>query len=207
MLKKLNKQYVLLAVIMANTFFCILFMVGCVNQNEEISLKEKSTDIVVQTEEISSGKADSDGKIYVYIFGAVKKPGVYAVAEGSRVYEVIELAGGMTKSAKKDCLNQAETVVDSQNIQVLTKKQYRNMQKSDDEIKINDNKTQEGKININSADVSALMQLNGIGETKAKAIVAYRKENGNFAKVEDIKNVSGIGDATFASISADITVD
>lgn len=205
MLKKISKKYILLAVIMANTFFGIVFLWGCAHTDNEISLEEKSTNNrEIQEKSIPDQES---GTIYVYVSGAVKKPGVYAVKEGSRVYQVIELAGGMTKSAKKDYLNQAETVVDSQNILVLTQKQYNKMQKSDDEIIINNNKTDDEKININSADISALMQLSGIGETKAKAIIAYREENGNFAQIEDIKNVSGIGDSTFANISADITVD
>lgn len=189
----------------ANTFFCMFFLWGCSHTDNEISLKEKSANNIETQKESVSGQENGD--IYVYISGAVKKPGVYAVKEGSRVYQVLELAGGMTKAAKKDYLNQAETVVDSQNIQVLTQKQYNKMQKSDDKPEIDNNKTEEEKISINSADISELMQLKGIGEAKAKAIIAYREENGSFTRIEDIKNVSGIGDSTFANISADITVD
>ena len=136
----------------------------------------------------------------------VKKPGVYAVKQGSRVFEVIEKAGGMTKAAKKDYINQAETVADSQNINIITKKQYKKLI-SNEKNQNNDNKTGSGKININSADVAELTGLSGIGEAKAKAIIQYRNENGNFTNIEDIKKVSGIGDALFKKISNEITAN
>ena len=119
---------------------------------------------------------------------------------------VTTIRGGMTKAAKKDYINQAETVADSQNINIITKKQYKKLI-SNEKNQNNDNKTGSGKININSADVAELTGLSGIGEAKAKAIIQYRNENGNFNNIEDIKNVSGIGDALFKKISNEITAN
>ena len=112
----------------------------------------------------------------------------------------------MTKAAKKDYINQAETVADSHNINIITKKQYKKLI-SNEKNQNNDNKTGSGKININSADVAELTGLSGIGEAKAKAIIQYRNENGNFTNIEDIKKVSGIGDALFKKISNEITAN
>lgn len=203
MLKRLNKKYLLFAVVLVNIFLCTFFMWGCGHASEKISLREHVGKSQTLKE---AGKEETEKNIYVYIFGAIKKPGVYTVKEGSRIFQVIDIAGGMKKNAKEGYLNQAETVTDGQSIRVLTKRQYNKVHKKSG-VKTNNNKTDSGKININSGDVSALMQLSGIGETKAKAIIAYREKNGHFSKIEDIKNVSGIGDSTFSNISADITVD
>lgn len=208
MLKKLNKKLILLTVMITNTFLCMIFSCGCDKQINKVSLTEKSVNIEESTKDMQEKTAARTGNIYVYVSGAVKKPGVYVVKEGSRVFQVIKLAGGMIKSARKDCLNQAETVIDGQNIKVFTKEQYAEIiQNETKNILIENNKINEGKININNADVALLMQLTGIGETKAKAIVSYREEHGNFSKIEEIKNVSGIGDSTFSNIRSNITVN
>jgi competence protein ComEA len=67
--------------------------------------------------------------------------------------------------------------------------------------------TASGKVNINTADISGLTSISGIGKTRAEAIISYREEHGAFLSVEDIKNVSGIGDATFEKIKDQITVN
>ena len=200
MFNKLNKKYTVLVVIGILTLFFLVVFSGCENNKNSVSLESENETKTRQ--EIATDAKD----LYVYVTGAVKKPGVYAVKQGSRVFEVIEKAGGMTKAAKKDCINQAETVADSQNINIITKKQYKKLI-SNEKNQNNDNKTGSGKININSADVAELTGLSGIGEAKAKAIIQYRNENGNFTNIEDIKKVSGIGDALFKKISNEITAN
>ena len=200
MFNKLNKKYTALVVIGILTLFFLVVFSGCENNKNSVSLESENETKTRQ--EIATEAKD----LYVYVTGAVKKPGVYAVKQGSRVFEVIEKAGGMTKAAKKDCINQAETVADSQNIKIITKKQYKKLI-SNEKNQNNDNKTGSGKININSADVAELTGLSGIGEAKAKAIIQYRNENGNFTNIEDIKKVSGIGDALFKKISNEITAN
>lgn len=200
MFNKLNKKYTVLVVIGILTLFFLVVFSGCENNKNSVSLESENETKTRQ--EIATEAKD----LYVYVTGAVKKPGVYAVKQGSRVFEVIEKAGGMTKAAKKDCINQAETVADSQNINIITKKQYKKLI-SNEKNQNNDNKTGSGKININSADVAELTGLSGIGEAKAKAIIQYRNENGNFTNIEDIKKVSGIGDALFKKISNEITAN
>lgn len=200
MFNKLNKKYTALVVIGILTLFFLVVFSGCENNKNSVSLESENETKTRQ--EIATEAKD----LYVYVTGAVKKPGGYAVKQGSRVFEVIEKAGGMTKAAKKDYINQAETVADSQNINIITKKQYKKLI-SNEKNQNNDNKTGSGKININSADVAELTGLSGIGEAKAKAIIQYRNENGNFTNIEDIKKVSGIGDALFKKISNEITAN
>lgn len=182
------------------TVFLVIFIFTACENQETISLSgeagEESTDWVDQ-ENVSVPEG-----IYVYVSGAVKNPGVYELKEGSRIYEAIEAAGGMTDKAKKDYLNLAEPVSDGERIDVLTKKEYKEMTSE-----IKDNVNSEDKVNINSATSEELQSLSGIGETKAVAIIKYREENGRFAAIEDIMNVSGIGDATFEQIKSSITID
>ena len=119
------------------------------------------------------------------------------------------MAGGLTKKAKQDLLNLAETVIDGQKIHVMSKKEYKRQNSVDDED-TKDGSSNDGSddlVNINTASESQLTKLPGIGPSKAAAIVAYREENGMFSSVENIKNVSGIGDATFSNIESMITVN
>jgi len=146
-----------------------------------------------------SGAADGADTCFVYICGAVKHPGVYEVPAGSRVYEVVDRAGGLTADAAPNTVNQAQPVSDGEMIEVLTKQAQK-------EETVEAQAQADGKIDLNTATVAQLMTLNGIGEAKAAAIVEYREANGWFRSVEDIKNVSGIGDGVFENIREDITV-
>lgn len=196
-----EKFYIVLIVILVN-----VILVGCSNDNNCVDLTEESHESI-------SFEAETIGDVFVYVTGAVKSPGVYCVKNDARIYQVIEMAGGMTKKAQEDCINLADKVYDGQKIQVMTKKQFEEQkQKSSEKTKVETsdfkNNNEEGsKVNINNATSDELTSLPGIGAAKADAIVAYRRENGNFSSIEDIKNVSGIGDATFANIESMITVN
>ncbi len=136
--------------------------------------------------------------IYVHIGGQVKKPGVYHVSEGTRLFQLIELAGGTKKNAYQKGINLAETVVDGQSIYIPSKSEYK-VSNSESDLKNTELETS-NKLNINTATEEELTSLPGIGESKAITIISYREENGDFKSIEDIKNVSGIGNATFANI-------
>ena len=131
---------------------------------------------------------------------------------GDRAYKAIKKAGGLTKNAKKNNINLAETVVDAQNIYVMSKKEYKkSLSKKSISGETNDSLSENqdinsSLININTARESELTKLPGIGNSKAAAIIKYREENGNFSSKEDIKNVSGIGDSTYSNIEDLITV-
>lgn len=199
-----EKFYIVLIVILLSAI-----LAGCNSGKNSVSLAEESQEITSTIEETS-------GDIFVYVTGAVKNPGVYCVGADSRIYQVLEQAGGMTKNAQTDYLNLADKVYDGQKIQVMTKKEFKQQnnvssESTKAEENVSDNSggeaSQEGKVNINSATALQLTSLPGIGTVKAEAIVAYREENGSFSSIEDIKNVSGIGDATFTNIESMITVN
>lgn len=137
------------------------------------------------------------------ISGAVADPGVYTFPADSRVYELIEAAGGLLPEAYDVSLNQAERLSDGQKIHVYTKEEAAEGLAPTEES----SSTSDGKVNINTASTEELTSLKGIGQTRAESIVAYRQEHGAFAAVEDLKAVSGIGDATYQKIADAITVN
>lgn len=139
--------------------------------------------------------------IWVYVCGEVKMPGVYELEAGSRIFEAIDAAGGMTEEAAKEAVNLALLLSDGQQIQVPSKDEAQKMsQEAENEIS-------DGKIHLNTATKAQLMELSGIGESKAEAILQYRLEHGNFRSIEEIKNVPGIGDTLFEQIKENITVE
>ena len=148
---------------------------------------------------------ESGGRIYVHICGAVKYPGVYEFSGDTRVFQVVERAGGLLPEACEAALNQAQAVGDGERIYVPTLEEWEqgfaeNLEESEDTVK------DDGLVNINTADESELCTLPGVGETRARAIVEYRKEHGSFEKIEDIQNVSGIKSGLFGKIKDFIKV-
>ncbi len=137
-------------------------------------------------------------KIYVYVCGKVLRPGVYELPQGSRIYEAIDMAGGMTEEACAEQVNQALPIEDGMQITVPGPEDIIARQK---EIK------EAGLININQADVSELMKLTGIGESRAGAIVEYRQNQGLFTCIEDIMNVPGIKQGAFEKIKNQIVAE
>lgn len=147
-------------------------------------------------------------EIYVDIDGEINKPGVYAVSEGTRLFQVIELAGGLTENASTSAINRAETVYDGQKITIVSSDLYEdgNTGKSGDNLTTENSGTIAGRVNINTADSVTLQTIPGIGPSKAERIIEYRNTQGRFKKTEDIKNVTGIGDKTYENIKDYITV-
>lgn len=138
--------------------------------------------------------------ICIFLTGCIKNPGVYELPEGARLYEAIELAGGFTEEAAKDCLNLAAYVKDGDKITVYSEEE------ADSGHTEEFDKTDSGFVNINTADKKTLMTLPGIGESKADAIISYREENGIFSSIEDIMNISGIKQGAFDKIKDLITI-
>lgn len=133
--------------------------------------------------------------IYVDVDGAVVNPGVYKLKKGSRVFEAIKKAGGLSDNADTSSLNQAKFVEDGEKITIPV---------SNDDISYSDGSDSK-LININTADKSRLTELSGVGDAIADRIIEYRNKT-RFSSIEDIKNVKGIGDATFEKIKNQITV-
>lgn len=143
-----------------------------------------------------------EAKLYISILGEVIRPGVYIVSEGSRMFEAINLAGGITEEADVSSINLVEFVEDGMQITVPS---VSGSYVNEGNAEILTNHT--GKVNINKADISELKTLEGIGDTRAAAIVDYRSVHGKFNKIEDIMNVSGIKESIFEKIKDDIYTD
>lgn len=149
--------------------------------------------------------------IFVHVCGAVKNPGVYELIGGSRVYEAVDMAGGFLDEADVSFINLAAVLTDGQKIYVYTLEETSSLEVSD-YIEDIQNQTAVGettsgnKININTATEAELEQLNGIGKTRAQAIIEYRNNNGRFESIESIKKVSGIGDSTYEKLKEQICV-
>lgn len=132
---------------------------------------------------------------YIDIKGEVVNPGVYSVPVGSRVKDVVALAGGLKDSADKTRLNLAQVVTDEMVIVVYAQGQA-NVVVNNETI----------KVNLNTATKEQLMTLKGIGESKATAIVNYRQTKGMFKKLEDLKNIRGFSDKMIESLKSDVVV-
>jgi len=165
-----------------------------------------------EEEEVSTEKEKpkaEEAAVYVYVCGAVNNPGVYELPGDSRVFQAIELAGGFTEDAYQVGVNLADKVQDGQQLRILTQEEADGQEAASfypEQYSAEEDVTGT-KININQADSGELCELNGIGESKALAIIHYREENGPFASIEELKSVSGIGDKTYEKIKDDITVD
>lgn len=147
-------------------------------------------------------ETSTENLFFVYVVGAVHKPGVVEVEEGTRLYQVIQKAGGALETADLSKINLASIVKDEQKIIVPY------IENKEDKVNDNSANVQASVrlVNINTASEAELQTLNGIGASTAKKIVDYRNQNGDFNTVEEIMNVSGIGQSKFDSIKNDITV-
>lgn len=187
--------------------------------------EEKQVDTVQETAAAKQQPEISEipETIYVDICGAVTSPGVYELPYGSRVFQAIEKAGGYLPEAAASYLNRAKGLSDGQQIYVPTQEEVNSQvlavtQDGTEASSGNDTDNGTGqeasgedtgteqKIDLNTADVSQLTTLTGVGESKALAIIAYREENGPFTSIEDIMNVPGIKEGTYEKIKDKIAI-
>lgn len=175
----------------------------------DIYYQKNSTDQISISNFIENEKEDENNNtnIKVYITGEVKNQGVIELEEGARIADAIEKAGGKTEQANLKNVNLAYQLEDGQKIYIP------NIDDIETEVIddgasgiVGDTTAAQGIININKADENELQSLNGIGESLASSIVEYRKENGKFETIEDLKNVPGIGESKFENIKAYIKV-
>lgn len=197
-MKKINK---IKSVIIALFVVCTGVLFSCEKKSSDTS------DIVIEhsTEDIEGNDNQQEtvsGDIYVYVTGRVHKPGVYKVDEGSRLFQVIELAEGFLDDADVESINLADKVYDGMKVIVYSKSVVDAGENTGSQS--GDNTS--GKVNINTADMDELMTLPGIGESKARSILEYRDKEGLFKKIDDIMNISGIKEGAFNKIKDLITV-
>ena len=193
---------------------------GDTDQNRKAEPSAGSTDRT----ELSDASSEETKILVVHICGAVSAPGVYELPAGSRIIDAVEAGGGFLPEAEEACCNLAEEIVDGCQIYIMTKSEScadgqtekkagiqtspdSDMQTTDRNVRSNSAPALEnGLVNLNTADVAALMTLPGIGESRAKAIISYREQHGAFAQIEDIMKISGIKQAAFSKIKDKITV-
>lgn len=194
------------------------------NETGSDSGKHTSDADIDNGSEAVSDKEMQQAMIYVDVCGAVANPGVFQLAAGSRVFQAIEAAGGYLPEAALTCVNRAGVLTDGQQLYILTQEEMERQGLDPAEMSgasdgqmngsagtgqntgMTAQVQQDNRININTADEAQLITLTGIGATRAQAIIAYREENGSFAAIEDIMNVQGIKEGTFAKIKDEIVV-
>ncbi|HFI0122781.1 TPA: helix-hairpin-helix domain-containing protein [Streptococcus suis] len=169
---------------------------------------EKTSSGQEQTEETSTEASEEPSQLVIDVKGAVEKPGLYTLEAGARVNDAVEAAGGLTSQADPKSINLAQKLSDEAVVYVASK---------DENISVVTSTTassamsQEEKntslVNLNTATEADLQTISGIGSKRAADIIAYREANGGFKSVDDLNNVSGIGDKTMESIRSYVTVD
>lgn len=200
---------------------CFVFAVGCAGQErhakdlllsgtEDGQEEETGFDSVAEeTDDTRSG----DGKttpqeplIYVQVSGAVNAPGVYALPEGSRVFQALELAGGVSGEADVRSLNQAQPLTDGEMIRVLTAEEAAQAEEEQTLSEEQNPSGDDGKVNLNTATKEELMKLPGIGAAKAERILAWREDNGSFTQIEDLMKIEGIKEGVFSKVEEYVKV-
>ena len=206
--KKLIKYMIPMIVIIVGVLW---YLLSCdLSSNER--LRESTYVMQMDTEKCADKNNSIETKefsgieiklISVHVCGAVVKPGVYQLEEGARVIQAIEAAGGVCNDAKQDYLNLACFLRDGDKIYVPSAEEIESGDIPDNTYETIENIL---CININTATKSELMQLPGIGESKADSIILYRKEHGNFKTTEDIMLINGIKEAVYNQIKDYIKV-
>lgn len=189
----MKKSYIILAIIVVIAICIQYFWKDNSNENYE--------NIYLEEGNISTNIVEEKDDIKIHIAGEVISPGIYVLEEGSRIDDAIRYAGGITENADLDKVNLAYEVSDGEKIYIPSI--------FDEEIEYTFNSeatSNTTKVNVNKATSEQLQTINGIGPALAEKIIAYRTKNGKFSSIEDIKNVSGIGDKKFESIKDYIVV-
>ena len=189
------------------------------NRNSQENVDENKEEL--KKEQVIEEKENKDN-MYIYITGEVNEPGVYILKEGSRISDAINIAGGTTQNANLDKINLVYLLKDGMKINIPNNLDLKNnpnyiyitmssgdenndsdLINKDDNINNNSNNVSAFKVsmvNINTATQTELETLPGIGPSLALKIINYRKENGKFENIEELKNVSGIGDNKYDEI-------
>lgn len=175
---------------------------------------EGKDNLVTDTESVMDSAAAPETSTDIVICdvsGAVKNPKVVELKKGERIGDAIEAAGGLTSKADISNINRAAIVKDGDKILIPEAGSSNDSSNTVNHThnpseNIENTQTASGKININSADSTALQQIPGVGPVTADKILEYRNQNGSFSNLEELKNINGIGDKTFEKMKDQITL-
>lgn len=213
-----NKRKIMIVVIVLVVILLICYYFFIYRKESDIEPFESESNVMEDKVEINN-----NDNLFVDIKGHIAHPGVYSFksSDNARINDLINKAGGLLKDADTSIINLSKKIEDEMIIIIYSKNEVTNYIKTQDELKkkleICENKikndacikekesTNTGKININEASIEELETLNGIGKSKAEAIVEYRKKS-KFKSIDEIKNIDGIGESLFAGIKENITV-
>lgn len=207
----LNKKQKIIVVVLI-IIMCIVIGYYIISKTEKYDYSdiEKISNIIEEDQEVDDNIIEN--KIVIHITGEVEEEGVIELEKGARISDAIEEAGGTTEEADLSNVNLAYSLSDGQKVKIpnINEKDEEIIvveEKAGDNIIIEGNKSKEEKININKAAQTEIEILPGIGPSTALKIITYRNEHGKFKNIEDIKNVSGIGDSKFENIKEYICVE
>ena len=215
-----KKQIIIISIILILLSISGYFIYINIPKKEEIKISKEEPIKNTKPEKVEEKKYKVDIK------GQINNPGIYEVPISSRVIDVINLAGGLTVNADTSVINLSKKVIDEMVIIVYSKEEVTNfkktkeieqqvqnqcVQKDENSLKndaciSSNNNISTNKISINNATKEELMNLPGIGESKAKDIIDYRTKNGPFKKLEDLKNIPGIGENVYNNLKENITL-
>ena len=234
-IKKLDKDYIIIGIIIISVITFMVLNIGKVKEFEEkettgnieknITVSEESKDNKEKegNEEDKKENISSETGIFVHIDGYVNNPGVYQIKENERINLLIEKAGGLKNGYSIKNINLAAKLSDGDKVYIPSIEEEKSLGNQNNNNNNNANIggkhtnngnnlnnnvsiTKNNKININTANVSELKQITGIGESTANKIIDYRQNVGKLKKIEDIKEVKGIGESKFESLKNKITI-
>ncbi|WP_130806571.1 helix-hairpin-helix domain-containing protein [Senegalia massiliensis] len=203
-----RKEQIVILILVVLVIGIIGFNLIFKNKNEIIYEEIEDEHIVEDTEVENEDDKKYEEEIVIHISGAVNKSGIFTLKSNSRVNDAVLAAGGLTDEADIDRINLAKKINDEEKIHIYKIGEEQLTQDTNTSTNINDlDSTEENleKVNINTADITLLESLPGIGKIKANNIIEYRK-NSNFKNIEDIMNVDGIGEKTFQNIKNKLTI-
>lgn len=210
-MQKINKKIIFIIIIISGMIYGI-FNYFTQNKNKE-NLENISQDIIINNQtENTTEENNNQEKIVIHITGAICNEGIYELEENSRIADAVKMAGGLKEDADLKQINLAYVLEDGMKINIPSKNESTNEPSNNTESYITKenlnsfNNAKTSKVNINSATQTELETLPGIGPSTALKIINYRKEKGKFNKIEDIKNVNGIGESKFNKIKEFIKI-
>lgn len=200
-LEKFDKRLIALMI----AFLILAFAGGSWYTGKKAEKQTNQEELLVWTdkglEELSASQEPEFNNIVIFVSGAVVNPGIITLPEGARVYEAVDMAGGLLPEAQAKHLPMARIIEDEETIYIP----FAGEEGDEVSPSISSN-NRAGKVNINKADVTELSTLNGIGPALSQRIIDHRNSNGAFKDINDLKNVSGIGEKKFEAIKDYITL-